>query len=435
MQHRLRHARALLEPDRVEDLRSLLVHRALGLDVPVALLREDEGGLLRTGVLHHDPHHLVEQARQDHLAGEGLRGFHHRADVESIARPAVGGGGRRRGAGGEAGGPPLGTADEQGIAGLELLHLPRGPPPLVAVERLEEVGPGVERVPFREPVERGPLVRQGLLVHELVVSRRTNGLVVQAQGVVLPPLDPRPLRLHQQVLVGEVLRAVGGPGPELLLVARDLREALLPLHGPRAVTQAEQDQRVGGVAGPEGGGMAAQGRGEVDRLAERLERGLEGPVEVEHLRLEDVEERDRVEVPVVVAGAEERGLVRLPGREGLAIRGAALEVHDEQLHPAQRVVGEVVPDLAREEGGGRHFLEQGRQGSRAGREPVVEGVEHGVAGEDELAGVEARLVRLGVGALRLAEVPEPGGDVVRDEVQGARLVPERDGLEPLGQPA
>ncbi len=123
-----------------------------------------------------------------------------------------------------------------------------------------------------------------------------------------------------------------------------------------------------------------------------------------------------------------------PTREGLAVPRLSQQVDDEELHPDEGVAGQVVPDLAGEGDAAGELGAQLGKRHAARREPVVEGVEHRVAGEDELARVEARLVRLGVRALRGAEGLEPGRDVVRDEVQGPRLVPERDVLEPLGQP-
>src|SRR5262245_20818668 len=68
-------------------------------------------------------------------------------------------------------------------------------------------------------VEAGSqLVGERLIVDEAVGARRSDGALVQVHGLERASLDTGNLRADQRCTIREVLRAIGRPGPKVLLV-------------------------------------------------------------------------------------------------------------------------------------------------------------------------------------------------------------------------
>ncbi len=109
------------------------------------------------------------------------------------------------------------------IKPIELPHLAVGAPAQITIPGVPEIGVGNALEAACRIEARGNLIGDGLVVHEAVRARRTDGLLVQPLGVEFPPLDPGHLRPDECRPVGKILRAMQRPGVELLQVFRQPR--------------------------------------------------------------------------------------------------------------------------------------------------------------------------------------------------------------------
>src|SRR5262245_6349680 len=105
-----------------------------------------------------------------------------------------------------------------GILRFELPDFSVGAPLPVAIPGVPHVGPGDPVEPATRVETRGDFEGERLVVHEAVVARRTNGLLVEKHRVAIASLDACDLRRHQEGAVCEVLGAVPGPSLELLMM-------------------------------------------------------------------------------------------------------------------------------------------------------------------------------------------------------------------------
>src|SRR6202158_1594703 len=104
---------------------------------------------------------------------------------------------------------------------FELPHLAERAPAKIAAPRLPQirVSDCLEAACRVEP--RGYLISQALVLHETVVTGRSNGLLVQTHCIGVSPFEPGDLGRHQGVLIGEGRWVALGPLPQLLPVRRD----------------------------------------------------------------------------------------------------------------------------------------------------------------------------------------------------------------------
>ena len=126
------------------------------------------------------------------------------------------------------------------VAFVELLHLAEGAPAVVAVSRAAEIGVADCFEAARQVVSRRQLMGQALVLHEAVLTRQVDSLLVQTHGVGVSLFKAGDLGRYQRVLIGESRWIVFGPlaqlfpmrhqefAPPLLLVARRGRQSTPP---------------------------------------------------------------------------------------------------------------------------------------------------------------------------------------------------------------
>src|SRR4051794_10274449 len=106
------------------------------------------------------------------------------------------------------------------IKSIELSHLALGPPAKIAVSGLAKIGVG-ECLETTRAAEAGShLIGQTFVLHEPILAGRANGLLVQAHGIGVSPIDPGYLGPDECRPGGKILEAMNSPGVELLQVIR-----------------------------------------------------------------------------------------------------------------------------------------------------------------------------------------------------------------------
>src|SRR5277367_2464284 len=144
-----------------------------------------------------DPHQGFDELVDYDLAGYGLRGLDHRADVQLLEGRANRGGRRGRG-------PfPL----QVRVAFVELLHLAMGTPAVIAIPRVTEIGVGDSLKAARCIEPRCQLVCEAFVLDEAVLARQSNSLFIEAFCVETPIFDACYFRRDQRTAILEVLWA------------------------------------------------------------------------------------------------------------------------------------------------------------------------------------------------------------------------------------
>src|ERR1700691_6422689 len=154
---------------------------------------QDEQATLGAGMLDGNPQQRLDELTEDDLAGHRLRSLDHRPDIQLLDGCANGGGRRRRGW----------CVAEMRMKLFELPYLTGRTPAHVTLPRVPQAGVGDRFDAARRVEARGHLMRQALVLHETVLARRLNGLLVQTHGVGVPPLEPGDLGRHQGVFVAK----------------------------------------------------------------------------------------------------------------------------------------------------------------------------------------------------------------------------------------
>ena len=187
-------------------------------------------------MLDRDPQERLDELTEDDLAGHRLRGLEHRTDIQLFDGRANGGGRRCRGW----------RVAEMRMKLFELPHLAGRAPAKIAAPRLPQirVGESLEAACRVEP--RGHLMGQALVLHETVLARRSNGLLVQMHCIGVSPFEAGDLGQHQRVLVGESRWIVVGPLAQLLPVRRQEFAPSLLLVSSSVLVECRHRQR--GVA-------------------------------------------------------------------------------------------------------------------------------------------------------------------------------------------
>ena len=181
-----------------------------------------------------DPHQGFDEPVDYDLAGYGLRGLDHRADVQLLEGRANRGGRRGRG-------PfPL----QVRVAFVELLHLAMGAPAVIAIPRVTEIGVGDSLKAARCIEPRRQLVCEAFVLDEAVLARQSNSLFIEAFCVETPIFDARYLRRDQGMAILEVLRAGLRPDFKPLLMGLQFRQKLGSLVERRLIVVASRGQRA-----------------------------------------------------------------------------------------------------------------------------------------------------------------------------------------------
>src|SRR5262245_28496220 len=126
---------------------------------------------------------------------------------------------------------------------IELPYLSVGSPSKIAL-------PCVSQIKMRDLLEaprrvktRGQLVGERHVVDKPVVSRRADGSFIQMLSIEHAALDPGDLGADQRGAVLEVFRAIGLPHAELLMMAGQCIDMLLPLLARNGVAKCGAGER------------------------------------------------------------------------------------------------------------------------------------------------------------------------------------------------
>src|ERR1700733_15369357 len=96
------------------------------------------------------------------------------------------------------------------IKPIELPHLAVGAPAEIAIFRVPYIGVGNALDAARRVESRGHFVSHAFVLHETMLARRANGLLVKAHGIGVSPFETSDLGQYQRVLVGERRRVAFG---------------------------------------------------------------------------------------------------------------------------------------------------------------------------------------------------------------------------------
>ncbi len=284
-----------------------------------------------------DPQQCLDELAEDDFPGHRLRGLEHRTDIQMFDRRANGGGRRCRDW----------RVTEMRMKLFELPHLAERAPAQVTAPRFPQAGMG-DRIDAARAVEpRGHLMGQALVLHETVLARRLNGLLVQTHGVGVPPFEPGDLGRHQGVFVAKRRWIVVGPLAQLFPVRRQQAAPLaLPVEWGGLVDRSDSEraevveieQLDTSVRGPEQR-LRFPRRGDrrivVARHDARLD--LEDPIPADH-RGHSVLGQLGLEGRLVKVCIAERGEARSP----------SAHVFDESLLAHDNVGHVAIPGLADE---------------------------------------------------------------------------------------
>ncbi len=145
-------------------------------------------------------HHRLDQLVEEDLARRCLRHLDDRGEIQLLDRSP---GSRRRR-----------LLDPRMIL-VELCDFPQRSPTQVTAARRAKVGVGDRLVATAEMKPCRELVADRLDVDETLLSRETNGFLVETLGVELPALEPCDLRGHRRRAAVEVFRTTLRPAREL----------------------------------------------------------------------------------------------------------------------------------------------------------------------------------------------------------------------------
>src|SRR5580658_6872913 len=102
-------------------------------------------------------------------------------------------------------------------------------PTLVAAARGTKMGMASRFETLCEAALGCQLVGQGLILNKAVVTSRTDGLLVQPQGVRVPPFEAGDLSRHQRQFVAKCRRTIVGPLAQLFAMCDQDRHPCLLL--------------------------------------------------------------------------------------------------------------------------------------------------------------------------------------------------------------
>src|SRR5258708_34993358 len=169
---------------------------------------EDKQAPAGAGMFDRDPQKRLDELIEDDLTGHRLRSLEHRPDIQPLGGRAKGSGGRCR---------DWGVA-EMRMKLFELPHLAERAPAKIAAPRLPQTGVGDRIEAARREEPRGQLVGQTLVLAKTVVTRPSNGLLVQTHCIGVSRFEPRDLGGPPPVLTRKSRWIVFGPLAQLLPV-------------------------------------------------------------------------------------------------------------------------------------------------------------------------------------------------------------------------
>ena len=103
---------------------------------------------------------------------------------------------------------------------FELPDLALGAPAEITGLCVPQIGVADRLEAARSVEPRSQFVSQTLVLHETVLARRSNGLLVETHGVGVPPFEAGDLGRHQGVFVGERRRIIFRPFAQLFPMRR-----------------------------------------------------------------------------------------------------------------------------------------------------------------------------------------------------------------------
>src|SRR5215470_8943606 len=135
------------------DLDRLPVGYSLRFDLRRVATKQNEQAALGAGMLERERHQGFDQALQNDLTGDGLRGRDHRADIELLDRGADGGSRQRRSR----------CLGEPWVLLVELAYLAQSAPAQIAMSRVPQIGVSDTVDTTRRVEARGYLMGQTYL--------------------------------------------------------------------------------------------------------------------------------------------------------------------------------------------------------------------------------------------------------------------------------
>ena len=242
-------------------------------------LQKKQQTSLGSGLLDRGAHQRLDQLFQNDFARHGLRHLDDRREVQML---------NRRPDRGRRAGNSL-VLPEVRMKLLELPHLAVGSPAKIPVA-------GVAQIEMRDLLKatrgveaRGQFIGERLILHEGIVARRADCLLIETLGVKFPAFEVGNLRVDQCDAILEVLGAIVRPDLELLLMCSHRLQVLLPVVG----RSGPADCRV------------AERRAEVIfnrlRVRERPQQGVRAPGGIES-RLDIARHETRLQLPDPIIG-------------------------------------------------------------------------------------------------------------------------------------